>query len=381
MNTLDDKYLNLLDHVMTHGKVKKDRTGVGTRSVFGYDMRIDLSEGLSLLTTKYVHYPAVIHELLWFLMGGTDIKYLLDNNVNIWTAWPFKRYEQTALDQLADTDCISGPGRVRRHFNMEEYVYAIKSVKGFAERHGQVGKVYGAQWVNWTWPKLIDNGGIDAEHALSRIISGLPVGEYHIAGYNQISKLIDALKNNPDSRRMLVTAWNPPEMDACALPCCHYGFQCYTDELTVEERVRLYAAREGQTYEEFKTNWDTDKQWSDDCDLNGVPKRRLSLKFNIRSLDVFLGEPFDIASYSILTHMLCAQLNMVPGELIQTIGDTHIYLNHVEQVKLQLSRTPYANLPQLLLRPSIDDIFKYKYDDIAVVNYTYHPAIKAPIAV
>ena len=327
MNTLDKTYLRLLDDIMTKGRVKKDRTGVGTISLFGYEMRFDLSEGLSLLTTKYVHHPAVLHELLWFLRGGEDIGYLVENGVKIWNEWPFERYKKVSIAELADTDCVSDPSRVRRHFDMEEYVKAIKDVPGFAKRHGRVGKVYGAQWVNWTWPK--------------------PDGffKYSIDGWNQIDALVNTLRKNPDSRRMLVSAWNPPEMEDVALPCCHYAFQCYTRE--------------------------------------GAPdgRRFLDLKFQMRSVDCFLGMPFDIASYSFLTHMLAKQVNMVPGELIVSSGDTHIYLNHLDQVKTQLSREPHNSLPRLVINDSVDDIFKYKYDDFAVIEYKYHPAIKAPIAV
>ncbi len=347
MNTLDATYLKLLDDIMTKGRVKKDRTGVGTISLFGYEMRFDLSEGLSLLTTKYVHHPAVLHELLWFLRGGEDISYLVENGVKIWNDWPFKKYQETPLAELADTDCVSDPSRVRRHFDMEEYARAIKDVPGFAKRHGRVGKVYGAQWVNWTWPRHRVGGefGIDAIEEMRKVAAGREMGEIYVDGYNQLKKLVGSLKASPDSRRMLVTAWNPPEMDECALPCCHYAFQCYTRE--------------------------------------GAPdgRRFLDLKFQMRSVDCFLGMPFDIASYSFLTHMLARQVGMVPGELIVSSGDTHIYLNHVDQVKTQLSRKPFDALPKLVMNDSVDDIFKYKYDDFAVTEYKYHPAIKAPIAV
>lgn len=347
MNTLDKTYLQLLDDVMTKGRVKKDRTGVGTISMFGYTMRIDLSEGLSLLTTKYVHHPAVLHELLWFLRGGEDIEYLVRNGVKIWDDWPFRRYTQTDLADMPDTDFVSDSSRVRRHFDIDEYRKAVLDVPGFAGRHGRVGKVYGAQWVNWTWPRHMsaDRMGIDSIEEIRFASMKGYAPEYHIHGYNQIQKLVETLRTNPDSRRMLVTAWNPPEMDEAALPCCHFAFQCYTRE--------------------------------------GAPggKRILDLQIQLRSVDVFLGMPFDIASYSVLVHMLAAQVNMVPGELIVCSGDTHIYLNHVEQVREQLKRRPFDALPKLFLSEGVNSIFEYKYGDFTIDGYKHHPAIKAPIAV
>jgi thymidylate synthase len=361
---------------MSNGKVKKDRTGIGTISIFGYDMRIDLSEGLSLLTTKYVHYPAVLHELLWFLMGGTDIKYLEDNNVRIWRQWPFKKYQEAPLDQLAATDFISDPGRVRRHFYMDEYVYAVKNVPGFAERHGRVGKVYGAQWVNWTWPRYVGDGSIDVVRALELAAADLPYPEYRIDGWNQIEMLMHTLRTNPDSRRMLVTAWNPPEMEDAALPCCHYAFQCYTSELSDDERLNLLD-------DDDKMNFigRADVPMRELLDAVNAPKRKLSLKFNMRSCDLFLGGPFDIASYSILTHMICKQLNYIPDELIMSIGDAHLYLNSIDAAKLQLQREPYPDLSKLVLNDTVKNIFDYKYDDFDVEGYKYHPAIKVQVAV
>ena len=178
-----------------------------------------------------------------------------------------------------------------------------------------------------------------------------------------------------------MTAWNPPEMDECALPCCHYAFQCYTTELTVEERIRAYAKRHNETYEKFKALFDDDAQWNTECDIQGVPRRKLSLMWSQRSTDTMLGLPFDIASYGALTHMLCQQCNMIPDELIVNSADTHLYLNSLDAVKEQLTRNPYHNLPQLRLNPLVKDMFGYKYSDIEVTGYDSHPAIKVQIAV
>lgn len=389
MNTLDEKYIAMLDHVLRHGKTKRDRTGVGTVSVFGYEMRIDLSEGLSLLTTKHVHYPAVIHELLWFLKGGTDIKYLLENKVNIWTDWPLKQYLNTELSSLGEHACFTNPDGTRRHFDRKEYEHAIVNVPGFALEHGRVGKVYGAQWVNWTWPRKY-NESIDATEHILRLAQGKDPNDYYIGGYNQVAKLIDALKNNPDSRRMMVNAWNAPEMDDCALPCCHYAFQCYTSVIPTDKRRELAMKQLDVT--EITLNkrflsWLGNSDYMESrengfYDFLNVPARYISLKFNIRSMDSLLGCPFDVASYSILTHMLAKECNYVPDTLIMSVGDCHIYLNHIDQVKEQMSRAPFENLPKLELAGEVGkSVFDYSYDDFKIVGYEHHAAIKAPIAV
>jgi thymidylate synthase len=351
MNTADSTYLALLDRVMTSGKVRKDRTGVGTIAVFGHQMRFDLSEGFTLLTTKYVHHPAVIHELLWFLRGDTTIRYLVENGVRIWDDWPYDKYCKTPADEILP-QAKNSDGT---HFSREQFRHAVTHDKYFESRYGRVGRIYGAQMTSW-------KGGGDT-----------PV--------NQIANLVNDLKTNPDSRRHIVTLWNPAELKDVALPPCHYSFQCDTEELSVVERVKVYANMLGRDYDDLRLEHDTDEEWTADCDEHNVPKRRLSLMFNTRSIDVFLGAPFDIASYSVMTHMLCQCVNMVPGELLLSSGNTHIYLNHVEQVKLQLGREPKPNLPRLVLNPRINDMFKFTYADFDVQGYEHHPAIKAPIAV
>lgn len=262
------QYHDLLRHVLKHGVKKSDRTGTGTLSVFGYQMRFDLSVGFPLMTTKKLHTKSIIHELLWFLQGDTNIKYLKDNGVSIWNEW--------------------------------------------ADEHGNLGPVYGHQWRSWPTPQ---GGTID-----------------------QITKLIDGIKRNPDSRRHIVSAWNVAEVDHMALPPCHTLFQFY------------------------------------------VANGRLSCQLYQRSADIFLGVPFNIASYAMLTLMVAQVCDLQPGEFVHTFGDAHIYLNHLEQVNLQLSRDHRA-LPTLKLNPEVKDIFGFKYEDFELLNYNPHPAIKAPIAV
>lgn len=262
------QYLDLLQEIMDHGTVKSDRTGVGTKSIFGHQMRFDLSEGFPLLTTKKVHLRSIIHELLWFISGDTNIGYLHDNKVSIWDEW--------------------------------------------ADANGDLGPVYGKQWRSWDTP---DGRSID-----------------------QLSEVIETIKRNPDSRRMIVCAWNPSDVDKMALPPCHCFFQFY------------------------------------------VANGRLSCQLYQRSADTFLGVPFNIASYALLTMMIAQVCGLKPGEFVHTTGDTHIYLNHFDQVREQLSRTPRP-LPVMKLNPEVKDIFQFRYEDFTLEGYDPWPAIKAPVAV
>jgi len=263
-----EQYLDLLSHVLKNGEPKADRTGTGTISIFGYQMRFDLREGFPLLTTKKLHLRSIIHELLWFLTGETNIKYLHDNNVTIWDEW--------------------------------------------ADAKGDLGPVYGYQWRNWPAP--------DGSHV------------------DQISLALDALKNDPDSRRHIISAWNVGVLDEMALPPCHILFQFY------------------------------------------VSGDKLSCQLYQRSADIFLGVPFNIASYSLLLMMMSQVLELKPYELVHTLGDAHIYLNHIEQVKLQLTREP-RKLPEMKLNPEVKDIFGFKFEDFELVNYNPHPHIRGEISV
>jgi len=262
------QYLSLMKDVLENGTGKTDRTGTGTLSVFGRQIRFDLSQGFPLVTTKKLHLRSIIHELLWFLKGETNIRYLKDNGVSIWDEW--------------------------------------------ADENGELGPVYGSQWRSWPAP--------DGRHI------------------DQIKQVIDQIKAKPDSRRHIVTAWNPAEVDKMALPPCHALFQFY------------------------------------------VADGKLSCQLYQRSADYLLGVPFNIASYALLTHMFAQQCDLEPGDFVWTGGDVHLYTNHLEQAKLQLSRDPYP-LPQLLIRRKPESIFDYQFEDFEIVNYQAHPSIKAPIAV
>ncbi|MEW8338536.1 MAG: thymidylate synthase [Candidatus Thiodiazotropha taylori] len=262
------QYLDLMRHVRDFGVTKEDRTGTGTRSVFGYQMRFDLSQGFPLLTTKKLHLRSIIHELLWFLQGDTNIRYLKENGVSIWDEW--------------------------------------------ADEEGNLGPVYGYQWRSWPTP----GGG-------------------HV---DQIAQLVQQIQANPDSRRLIVSAWNPAQVDAMALPPCHCLFQFY------------------------------------------VAEGRLSCQLYQRSADIFLGVPFNIASYALLTMMVAQVAGLEPGDFVHTFGDAHLYLNHLDQVELQLSREPKA-LPRMSINPAVKDIFAFRFEDFELTDYDPHPHIKAPVAV
>ena len=262
------QYLELMERILADGAEKRDRTGVGTLSVFGHQMRFDLRAGFPLVTTKKVHLKSIIYELLWFLRGDTNIKYLKDHGVSIWDDW--------------------------------------------ADERGELGPVYGQQWRSWPSP---DGGAID-----------------------QISGVVQAIRRNPDSRRLIVSAWNPAEVDKMALPPCHCLFQFY------------------------------------------VARGRLSCQLYQRSADVFLGVPFNIASYALLTLMVAQVTELEPGDFVHTLGDTHLYLNHLEQARLQLSRLPRP-LPTMRLNPAVADLFEFRYEDFALEGYEPHPHIKAEVAV
>jgi len=262
------QYLDLLSHVLTNGIRKSDRTGTGTVSVFGYQMRFNLQEGFPLLTTKKLHFKSIAYELLWFLRGDTNIKFLTDHGITIWNEW--------------------------------------------ADEYGNLGPVYGYQWRSW------------------------PTA--HGKHIDQISQVIDSLRRNPDSRRHIVSAWNPGEIDRMALPPCHVLFQFY------------------------------------------VTDGRLSCQLYQRSCDIFLGVPFNIASYALLTLMIAQITSLKPGDFVHTLGDAHIYLNHIEQVKLQLTRKPYP-LPEMKLNPAVTDIDKFRYEDFELTGYTAHPHIKGDISI
>lgn len=286
------EYLSLLEEIKAKGTMKEDRTGTGTLSLFGTQRRYDLSKGFPLLTTKKVHWKSVVHELIWFIQGDTNLRYLVKNGVRIWNEWPYEKFKKSS-DFNGET--------------MQEYVQKVIEDDEFAKKHGDLGPVYGKQWRDFF-------------------------------GVDQLALAIEDLKNNPDSRRIIVNAWNPAQIKDMALPPCHAFYQFY------------------------------------------VANGKLSCQLYQRSADVFLGVPFNIASYSLLVMMVAQVVGLEPGEFIHTTGDTHIYSNHFEQVETQLAREP-KKLPTVKLNPNIKSIFDFTYDDIELIDYDPHPLIKGKVAV
>jgi thymidylate synthase len=364
MNNIDRQYKELLEHIIHFGVEKKDRTGTGTKSLFGWQIRHRMEEGFPLLTTKKMAWKSIVTELLWFLRGDTNIKYLVDNGCHIWDGDAYKNYEKWWKSY--------SPGGAPIPLSKEEFINRIKTDDEFAKKWGELGPIYGKQWRSW--------GGEDKEfkHVIenNRITGRI----FSHPGIDQIADLISELKTNPDSRRLMVNAWNVGELDQMVLPPCHYGFQVYTRELSFDERVRLKLKSE-DLLKERVTHETLDK-------LN-IPKRAISLMWNQRSVDTFLGLPFNIASYGLLLEIIAKAVNMVPEDLIGNLGDVHLYSNHIEQAKEQIGRTSFE-LPKLniLHNPCKDveieghitDISHYNIMDFQIENYQSHPAIKAPLS-
>jgi len=325
MNNIDRQYKELLDYILHFGVDKSDRTGTGTKSIFGWQIRHRMSEGFPLLTTKKMAWKTMVTELLWFLRGDTNIKYLVDNGCHIWDGDAFKNFMNKSV---GDPDLI---------WNQEQFINLIKTDDEFASKWGELGPIYGKQWRSWlNIPNEINKGGID-----------------------QIQNLINELKTNPDSRRLMVSAWNVGELNQMVLPPCHYGFQVYTRKTTREEKI-----------------------------VNPGKYRAISLMWNQRSVDTFLGLPFNIASYALLLEIIAKEVNMVPEDLIGNLGDVHLYNNHIEQAKEQITRTPFE-LPKLIIN---NEFWNHEYQtidgwvnsmeiaDFTLENYQSHPAIKAPLS-
>jgi thymidylate synthase len=353
-NKLDQQYQTLLQTILDFGVEKKDRTGTGTKSIFGYTIRHNMKDGFPLLTTKKMAWKTMVTELLWFLRGDTNIKYLVDNGCHIWDGDAYKNYlEYTRnlhVDILKYTIILS----------QEEFINQIKTDDKFAKKWGELGPVYGRQWRSWHtgWDVVEDKS---KEAGVRRI-------EY---GIDQIAYLISELKTNPDSRRLMVNAWNVGQLDQMVLPPCHYGFQVYTRELSLEERYELMKKLDNWVSVHYK-----EPKTMEYMDKHNIPTRAISLMWNQRSVDTFLGLPFNIASYGLLLTMIADEVNMVPDELIGNLGDTHIYLNHIEQAKEQIGREPY-DLPKVSVR---DGIFCSSVNDVILENYQSHPSIKAPLS-
>jgi thymidylate synthase len=367
MNTLDKQYTDLLKSILDYGVEKKDRTGTGTKSIFGYTIRHKMSDGFPLLTTKKMAWKTMVTELLWFLRGDTNIKYLVDNNCHIWDGDAYQAYikRYNKGEYVGKTKLLENSKKNRtltEPFTIEEFIDKIKTDDEFAKRWGELGPIYGKQWRSWTKKKMY----LSTDGSYENIYD-----EADQTVIDQISILINDLKTNPDSRRLMVSAWNVGELNQMVLPPCHYGFQVYTRELSNKERIILMNKKLGVT-DTLPQYYNTDGE----MDKNNIPTRAISLMWNQRSVDTFLGLPFNIASYGLLLMMLANEVNMVPDELIGNLGDTHIYLNHIEQAKEQIGREP-MELPTVHVR---DGIFCSSVNDVILENYNSHPSIKAPLS-
>ena len=338
--TIDERYQELLQTILDFGIEKKDRTGTGTKSIFGYTIRHDMTQGFPLLTTKKVAYKSMITELRWMLKGDTNIKWLLENDCHIWTGDAYSVYERTHQWEL-DHD----------YFNVKDFEEKILEDDDFARLWGNLGFIYGKQWRDFGGDR---RNGLDLEKP----------------GVDQISDLIDEIRSNPDSRRLMVNAWNASDLIYMKLPPCHYGFQIYTTELTESERQEIFCNRIFKSIHYAKNLGHSDYDGAD------IPKRKISLMWNQRSVDVFLGLPFNIASYALLLKLIADEVNMVPDQLIGNLGDTHLYLNHIEQAKEQLKRDPIM-LPELFVKDV--NILKGEFD-YTLHDYRSHPTIKAPLS-
>jgi thymidylate synthase len=411
MNTLDKKYQELLQDILDNGIKKSDRTGTGTLSVFGKQIRHKMSEGFPLLTTKKMYFKGIVTELLWFLRGDTNIKYLVDNDCHIWDGDAYKNWcrqfevdpnnfdaEEVAkghndqcwgypiLDHVKPTSKEYKRGQINAYLegkaekpffylSQEEFINKIKTDDEFAKTWGELGPIYGKQWRSWNKIRFRDINRINQHHnQIAGIENPFEEEGKWVRGYeDQIQNLILDLKTNPDSRRLMVSAWNVGELDKMTLPPCHYGFQVYTRELSFDERVEYFK----KTYPD---KWDEYELPKDNFSWYNIPKRAISLMFNMRSNDVPLGLPFNLASYGLLLEIIAKEVNMVPDELIASLGDAHIYVNQIDGVKEQLTREPYK-LPTLVMVTNPELKFdEYVYDNFKLVNYQSHPTIKIPLS-
>jgi thymidylate synthase len=370
MNNIDKHYQALLQDILNNGVVKSDRTGTGTISVFGRQIHHKMSDGFPLLTTKKMAWKSIVAELLWFLRGDTNIKFLLDYDCHIWDGDCYANYSksiETIIGGYRCGDIMGMQPHIEKWFSnpdelipltKEQFINKIKTDEKFAEQWGELGPIYGRMWRKFDEDSY---GGID-----------------------QIQNLIDDLNTNPDSRRLMVTAWHPGYNEHSVLPPCHYGFQVYTRELSKFERSRWWGLPEGEHF------------LDEVLDKHNIPKRAISLMWNQRSVDTFLGLPFNIASYALLLEIIAKEVNMVPDELIGNLGDVHLYSNHIEQAKMQILRKPYS-LPRVNiternwylhekvkehLGPKTFDekILSYRPDCFELVGYESHSGIKAPLS-
>jgi thymidylate synthase len=375
MNKLDKQYIDLLQTILEHGVDKNDRTGTGTKSIFGYTIRHNMKDGFPLLTTKKMPFKTITTELLWFLKGDTNIKYLVDNNCHVWDGDAYKNYlhkvirDKDIVRYLKSYSIDTKGVPTIEPYSKDEFIDRIKNDNEFAKKWGELGPIYGKQWRGWkgdTWEEG-NTDGTDGSYLQTERI-------------DQLANLINELKTNPDSRRLMVNAWNVGELDQMVLPPCHYGFQVYTRELSPLEIIEQ-AKKDGLWKDEIREGMTLSEVQKD------FKTRTISLMWNQRSVDTFLGLPFNIASYGLLLEIIAKEVNMVPDELIGNLGDVHLYSNHIEQAKEQIGREPFE-LPKLnMFEPAIgkeisilNNLHIWSPNCFIIENYQSHPTIKAPLS-
>jgi thymidylate synthase len=383
MNNLDKDYIKLLKDIIDNGVRKSDRTGTGTISLFGRQIRHNMKDGFPLLTTKKMAWKSIVTELLWFLRGDTNIKYLVDNGCHIWDGDAYKRYMNVYEIESRESTYALEELHMLSNLTKEQFTERIKTDDKFAKKWGGLGPIYGSQWRRWkggTWVEG-NTDGTEGFYLQSEQI-------------DQIANLINELKTNPDSRRLMVNAWNVGELDQMVLPPCHYGFQVYTRKLDGEEMWALLRRKVGDDLfnrmVEDIVPFGGGLSW--ELESYKIPTRAISLMWNQRSVDTFLGLPFNIASYGLLLEIIAKEVNMLPDELIGNLGDVHLYTNHIEQAKKQISREPYKNLPTLKFSPIQSAHFEHHTDtfenhikesqphQFIIDEYESHPSIKAPLS-
>ena len=389
MNTLDKQYTDLLQDILDKGVTKQDRTGTGTISIFGRQIRHKMSEGFPLLTTKKMPFRLIVTELIWFLRGETNIKFLVDNGCHIWDGDAYKRFQKTCqfekdANHILPDEWISMSNDFMSAdiLTQEEFINKIKTDNEFAKKWGDLGPVYGKQWRAFGGynkvPSGWDHGSVTSFKDVSKC--------------DQIVNLIQDLKINPDSRRMMVTSWNPSELDSMVLPPCHYGFQVYTRELSSEERFEKWWVEYFKTPVDYIHSTYAMDIWEKEHSKS-YPTRAISLMWNQRSVDTFLGLPFNIASYGLLLEIIAKEVNMVADELIGNLGDVHLYSNHIEQAKEQITRDPY-DLPLLGINtefwktqsgecgegPLDTNLQGFEISDFSILKYNSWNSIPAPLS-
>lgn len=399
MNKLDEQLKELYKEILAEPRFKTDRTGVGTKSIFGKQLRFNMSDGFPLTTLRKIHTKSLIHELLWFLesydekynkFGNTNIKYLIDNGVTFWTDWCYKDYKQHKINNYKKNN-PNGEKEIK-YLNQKNFEKKIKSNDEFALKFGNLGNIYGKQWTDWGgYYEMVEKKNIikntNSDHV---VVDKQGWKKVYIKGINQIDKVIDGLIENPDSRRHIVNAWNVSDLDDMLLPPCHILFQFYSKIIEMDERINYckkhYDKEDIKKYME-KNNINT---WEDIMrdprkqikilDHFNVPERKLDLQLYQRSQDLYLGNPYNIASYSLLLHMIAQATNMIPNDFIHTMGDIHIYSNAVEATK-ELLKRKIKPLPKLWINPDIGNINGFRFEDFKILDYNPHPNIKIDVAV